>query len=68
MQTAVGGASKPSVRWVTHRQASMCIVPHQAEYQAKEALELVHGDLFGRISSATLSNSCYFLLLIDDCS
>jgi hypothetical protein len=42
--------------------------PHQAEYRAEEPMELVDGDLCGPITPATPSGSCYFLVLIDDCS
>jgi hypothetical protein len=40
--------------------------PDQALWRAERALELVHGDLCGLISPATLSGNAYFLLLIDD--
>jgi hypothetical protein len=40
--------------------------PHQAEYRAERALELVHVDLCGPISPATPSGSRYFFRLIDD--
>ena len=35
---------------------------------AKEALELVHGDLYGPITPATCGGRQYFLLLVDDYS
>ena len=40
--------------------------PRQASYHATEQLELVHGDLCGPVSPATLGGWCYFLLLVDD--
>ena len=40
--------------------------PRQASYHATEQLELVHGDLCGPESLATLRGRCYFLLLVDD--
>jgi hypothetical protein len=46
-----------------HRRASF---PQQAEFRAKELLELVHGDLCSPITPATPSGSKYFLLLVDD--
>ena len=42
--------------------------PKVAKYRAKDALELVHGDLCGPITSATNGGRRYFLLLMDDCS
>ena len=39
-----------------------------AKYRAKDALELVHGDLCGPITPATIDGRRYFLLLMDDCS
>ena len=39
-----------------------------AKYRAKDALELVHGDLYGPITPATNGGRWYFLLLMDDCS
>ena len=39
-----------------------------AKYHAKEALELVHGDLCGPITPATCGGRWYFLLLVDNCS
>jgi hypothetical protein len=38
----------------------------QAQYRAKDRLELVHGDLCWPITSATPSGERYFLLLVDD--
>src|SRR5664279_4401440 len=38
----------------------------QAKFQAKDRLELVHGDLCGPISPTTPSGKKYFLLLVDD--
>ncbi|WVZ50371.1 hypothetical protein U9M48_001629 [Paspalum notatum var. saurae] len=38
----------------------------QAQWRAKHALELVHGDLCGPITPATPSGNSYFLLLVDD--
>lgn len=40
--------------------------PGQATYNAKEFLELIHGDLCGPISPATKAGNKYFLLLVDD--
>jgi len=40
--------------------------PRQACYHATEQLELVHGDLGGPVSPATLGGWRYFLLLVDD--
>ena len=42
--------------------------PKAAKYRAKDALELVHGDLYGPITPATNGGQWYFLLLMDDCS
>jgi transposase InsO family protein len=40
--------------------------PAKANYQATAALDLVHGDLCGSISPATLGGRRYILLLVDD--
>ena len=42
--------------------------PKAAKYHAKDALELVHGDLCGPITPATNGGRRYFLLLMDDYS
>jgi len=42
--------------------------PKAAKYHAANALELVHGDLYGPIMPATNGGQRYFLLLMDDCS
>ena len=42
--------------------------PSIASYRASRPLELVHGDICGPISPATLGGSKYFLLLVDDYS
>jgi transposase InsO family protein len=42
--------------------------PQQSSFQAKERLELVHGDLCGPLTPATPGGRHYFLLLIDDLS
>ena len=42
--------------------------PNEAKYRAKDALELVHGDLCGPITPATNGGRRYFLLLMDDYS
>ena len=42
--------------------------PKAAKYRAKDALVLVHGDLYGLITLATNGGRQYFLLLVDDCS
>ena len=39
-----------------------------AKYRVVDALELIHGDLYGPITPATNGGRRYFLLLIDDCS
>jgi len=40
--------------------------PAQAKYRAQKQLELVHGDLCGPVSPATLGGRRFFLLLVDD--
>jgi transposase InsO family protein len=40
----------------------------QSSFQAKERLELMHGDLCGPVTPATTGGRRYFLLLIDDLS
>jgi hypothetical protein len=42
------------------------LFPAQAQYRAKSVLELVHGDLCGKISPPTLASNQYFLLMVDD--
>jgi transposase InsO family protein len=42
--------------------------PQQSSFRAKERLELLHGDLCGPVTPATLGGRRYFLLLIDDLS
>jgi hypothetical protein len=42
--------------------------PDQAQYHAQRVLELVHEDIYGKISPATPSGNQYFLLMVDDCS
>ena len=42
--------------------------PKAAKYRAKDALELIHGDICGSITPATNGGRQYFLLLVDDCS
>jgi hypothetical protein len=42
--------------------------PQQSSFRAKERLELVHGDLCGPMTPATLGGRHYFLLLVDDLS
>jgi hypothetical protein len=42
--------------------------PQQSSFQAKERLELVHGDLCGSVTPATPRGRRYFLLLVDDLS
>ena len=39
--------------------------PKTAKYHAIEALELVHGDLYGPITPATPGGRKYFILLVD---
>jgi hypothetical protein len=41
-------------------------IPSQAQWRVERSLELVHGDLCGPISLATLNENSYFLLLVDD--
>ena len=43
-------------------------LPKAAKYRAKDALELIHGDLCGPITPATNGGRRYFLLLVDDYS
>lgn len=40
--------------------------PHQSDFRATQALELIHGDLCGPISPETTSGNKYFLFLVDD--
>jgi hypothetical protein len=40
--------------------------PTKSKYIAESALDLVHGDLYGSITSATPGGRRFFLLLIDD--
>lgn len=42
--------------------------PGEANFHAKQVLELVHGDLCGPISPTTMGENKYFLLLVDDYS
>jgi hypothetical protein len=42
--------------------------PQQSSFRTKERLELVHGDLCGPMTPATLGGRHYFLLLVDDLS
>lgn len=42
--------------------------PCQAEFRAKDVLELAHGDICGPITPATPSGNRYFILLVDDAS
>ena len=42
--------------------------PKADKYHMKDALELIHGDLYGPITPATNGGRRYFLLLVDDCS
>jgi hypothetical protein len=44
------------------------LFPKAVKYHTAEALELVHRDLCGPITSATHSGRRYFILLVDDCS
>jgi transposase InsO family protein len=39
-----------------------------AKYRTAEALELVHGDLYGPITPVSHGGRKYFILLVDDCS
>ena len=41
-------------------------IPKVAKHRAADALELVHGDLCGPITSATNCGRWYFLMLVDD--
>jgi hypothetical protein len=40
--------------------------PTKSKYIAESALDLVHGDLYGSITSATPGGRRFFLLLVDD--
>jgi hypothetical protein len=40
--------------------------PVQAQYRAQKVLELIHGDLCGKICPPTLAGNNYFLLMVDD--
>jgi hypothetical protein len=42
--------------------------PKTAKYHMAETLELVHGDLYGPITSVMLGGHKYFILLVDDYS
>jgi transposase InsO family protein len=42
--------------------------PQQSSFRAKERLELVHEDLCGPVTPATLGGRRYFLVLVDDLS
>jgi transposase InsO family protein len=42
--------------------------PQQSSFRTKERLELVHGELCGPVTLATLEGRRYFLLLVDDLS
>jgi hypothetical protein len=42
--------------------------PQQSSFQAKERLELIHGDLCGPVTPTTPVGRCYFLLLVNDLS
>jgi hypothetical protein len=53
---------------VSDREVTTHLIPGEAEYRAKRHLELVHSDLCGQISPATLRGNKYFLLLVDDLS
>jgi transposase InsO family protein len=43
-------------------------LPQQSSFRAKERLEIVHRDLCGPVTPATLRGRRYFLLLVDDLS
>jgi hypothetical protein len=40
--------------------------PQQAQFRAKKMLQLVHSDLYDKISPPTLTGNQYFLLMVDD--
>lgn len=42
--------------------------PSKTKFSAKQVLELVHGELYGPIFSATSAGNKYFFLLVDDFS
>ena len=42
--------------------------PSQTDFNAKERLELIHGDICGPISPATPTGNKYFMLFVDDFS
>jgi hypothetical protein len=44
------------------------LFPQQMSFKAKERLELMHGDLCGPVTPATLGGRRYFLLLVDNLS
>jgi transposase InsO family protein len=44
------------------------LFPTQAKFRAEHALDLVHGDICGPVTPATLGGKKYFLLLVDDYS
>ncbi|XP_066384710.1 uncharacterized protein [Miscanthus floridulus] len=60
-----GGELCESYRAEKQRRLSF---PKVAKYRSKDALELIHGDLFEQIMPATNGGRQYFLLLMDDCS
>jgi transposase InsO family protein len=51
---------------VKHRQHQRAPFPKQAKYTEDRPLELVHDDLCGPITLATLGGRCYILLLVED--
>jgi hypothetical protein len=40
--------------------------PAQVQFRAEKVLELVHGDLYGKISPPTTVGNQYFILLVSD--
>jgi hypothetical protein len=50
---------------MSHRQQRRSSFPAQAQYQAERVLQLVHGDICGKISPPTPAGNEDFLLLVD---
>jgi hypothetical protein len=51
---------------VTTKQRQHAFPAAAAAYRAQNQLELVHGDLCGRVTPATPAGNHYILLLVDD--
>jgi hypothetical protein len=61
----VGLAERPCEACLAGKQRRASF-PAQAQYPAERVLQLVHGDLCGKISPPTPSGNEYFLLMVDD--